>query len=54
MSATVKGGRLANALVVLQAHYHHRGEAASEKCLGSCTTLVDTRELGGTAFERNG
>jgi hypothetical protein len=28
---------LANALVQLQAHYHHGGEAASEKCLSAAT-----------------
>jgi hypothetical protein len=27
----------ANALVQLQAHYHHCGEAASEKCLSAAT-----------------
>ena len=26
-----------NALVQLQAHYHHCGEAASEKCLSAAT-----------------
>ena len=29
--------RLANALVQLHAHYHHCGEAASEKCLSAAT-----------------
>ncbi len=29
-------GVLSNALVQLQAQYHHCGEAASEKCLVSC------------------
>ena len=29
--------RLPNALVQLQAHYHHCGEAASEKCLSAAT-----------------
>jgi hypothetical protein len=28
---------LPNALVQLQAHYHHRGVAASEKCLSAAT-----------------
>jgi hypothetical protein len=28
---------LPNALVQLQAHYHHCGEAASEKCLSAAT-----------------
>jgi hypothetical protein len=28
---------LYNALVQLQARYHHRGEAASEKCLSAAT-----------------
>jgi hypothetical protein len=28
---------LSNALVQLQAHYHHCGEAASEKCLSAAT-----------------
>ena len=30
-------GVLPNALVQLQAHYHHCGEAASEKCLAAAT-----------------
>jgi hypothetical protein len=30
-------GKLPNALVQLQAHYHHCGEAASEKCLSAAT-----------------
>ena len=30
-------GELPNALVQLQAHYHHCGEAASEKCLSAAT-----------------
>ena len=32
-----------NALVQLQAHYNHRGEAASEKCLSAATFV---RQLG--------
>jgi hypothetical protein len=34
-----------NAQVQLQAHYHHCGEAASEKCL-SAATFVSLRRTG--------
>jgi len=34
-----------NALVQLQAHYHHRGEVASEKCLSAATFVRQKREL---------
>jgi hypothetical protein len=36
-SASRLRSRLSNALVQLQAHYHHCGEAASEKCLSAAT-----------------
>jgi hypothetical protein len=42
-----------NAGVQLQAHLTMRAQWAIKECLGSCTTLVDTRELGGTVFECN-
>lgn len=32
-----------NALVQLQAHYHHCGEAASEKCLSAATFVRQAR-----------
>jgi hypothetical protein len=40
-----------NALVQLQAQYNHCGEAASEKCLGSCSSSVDTHGLRRAPFE---
>jgi hypothetical protein len=33
----LKGGLLLNALVQMQARYHHCGEGASEKCLAAAT-----------------
>ena len=40
---------LPNALVQLQAHYHHCGEAASEKCLSAATFV---RSRGASAASR--
>jgi hypothetical protein len=34
-----------NALVQLQAHYHHCGVAASEKCLSAATSVRWLRDL---------
>jgi len=36
---------LPNAQVQLQAHYHHCGEAASEKCLSAATFVRHQREV---------
>src|SRR5215210_5948033 len=47
MSSEVSG--LANAVVQLQAHYHHCGEAASEKCLSAATFV---RQPGHGALSR--
>jgi hypothetical protein len=38
-------GKLPNALVQLQAHYHHCGEAASEKCLSAATFVRPPVEI---------
>ena len=40
----VKALSLANALVQLQARYHHCGEAASEECLSAATFVRTSRQ----------
>ena len=40
-----------NALVQLQAHYHHCGEAASDECLSAATSLAGVRE---SVYDRAG
>jgi len=43
---------MSNALVQMQARYHRCDEVASEKCLGSCISFVDTHCLRRSSFKR--